>query len=129
MFSVSAICAPQNELRVEADFQEEMRRALDGGFAADEVAEAQKGYLQVLRMRRTEDSNLAAWLTEYLYTGRTYAWDEAFEEKVARLTPSEVSAAVRRHFDPARMMIVKAGDFAHAKGAPAAPASGGVAPR
>jgi zinc protease len=44
--------------------------------------------------------------------GRTFAWDAEFEKKIAALTPEQISVAMRRHIDPSKFTIVKAGDFA-----------------
>ena len=44
--------------------------------------------------------------------GRTLAWDAEFEKKIAALTPEQINAAMRRYIDPAKITIVKAGDFA-----------------
>jgi zinc protease len=49
-----------------------------------------------------------------LYLGRTFAWDAELDRKVQALTPEQVLAAMRRHIDPAKMTLVKAGDFAKA---------------
>jgi len=38
-------------------------------------------------------------------------WDEQLEQKIQALTPEQVSAAFRKHIDPAALSIVKAGDF------------------
>lgn len=46
-----------------------------------------------------------------LFQGRTYKWDADLEERVGALTPEQILAALRRHIDPARISIVKAGDF------------------
>jgi len=42
---------------------------------------------------------------------RTFAWDVDLEAKIAALTPAQVNAAVKRHFDPAKLSLVAAGDF------------------
>jgi zinc protease len=34
-----------------------------------------------------------------------------FEKRIAALTPAEVQAALRRHVDPAKLAVTKAGDF------------------
>ena len=117
-----AICAPQNMAKVAADFHEEVARARDGAFTAEEVAAAKAGFAAEREMRRTRDGSLASTLTRYLFAGRTYAWDRDLEAKVAALTPAELQQALRRRLDPARLVIVKAGDFAHAAAAPAKPA-------
>ena len=43
--SGNAIAAPQNMAKVEADFNDELARALKDGFTADEVAKAKKTWL------------------------------------------------------------------------------------
>mgnify|MGYP002382582650 FL=1 len=43
-------------------------------------------------------------------------WDKAFEQRVLALTPDAVRAALRKHLDPARLTVVKAGDFSKAAG-------------
>jgi zinc protease len=38
-------------------------------------------------------------------------WDEQIEQRIQSLTPEQISAAFRKHVDPASLSIVKAGDF------------------
>jgi zinc protease len=38
-------------------------------------------------------------------------WDEQLEARIQALTPDQITAAFRRHMDPAGLSIVKAGDF------------------
>ena len=107
-----AIYAPQNVKRLDAAFQEELARALKDGFTADELAFAKKAWLQGQAVDRTQDNGVAAALAEYLPTGRTFAYDADLEKKVAALTVDQVNAALRARLDPAKLTIVKAGDFA-----------------
>jgi zinc protease len=53
------------------------------------------------------------------YQGRTLAWDAELEKKVGALGGDAIPAAMRRHIDPAKMTMVKAGDFARVKAASA----------
>ncbi|HEV2914682.1 MAG TPA: pitrilysin family protein [Pyrinomonadaceae bacterium] len=110
-FTSFAIYAPQNVARVEAAYKEEVARALSEGFTAAEVEAAKAGYLQSQQVNRAQDSVLARTLSARLYVDRTLAWDADFEKKIAALTPEEITAAMRRHIDPARITIIKAGDF------------------
>jgi zinc protease len=111
-FMATAIYAPQNVERLEAAFKEEMARAIKDGFTAEEVAAAKSGWLQSRQVSRAQDNELASRLNAYLYLGRTLAWDADFEKKVAALTPEEINAAMRRHIDPSKLIIIKSGDFA-----------------
>lgn len=106
-----AISAPQNSSKVEAAFQEELARMLKDGFGAEEIAKAKSGFQQKAVQARTQDSQLASQLLQDLDAGRSFAWDAAFEARVAALTPEQVTAAARKHLDPAKLSIVRAGDF------------------
>jgi zinc protease len=117
IFVTFAIYAPQNVERLEAAFKEEIARALKDGFTDEEVKAAKSGWLQARQVGRAQDNELAGKLASYLYLNRMLAWDDAFEKRVASLTPAEIVAAMRRHIDPSKITIVKAGDFAKAKAA------------
>ena len=113
-FTTWAIAAPQNIEKVESAFREEVERALKDGFTADEIAAAKSGYLQSRQVSRSQDSRLAGTMASRLFEGRTLAWDEEFEKRIESLSGEQIVSALRRHLDPAKMTIVKAGDFAAA---------------
>jgi zinc protease len=111
MFSASAIAAPQNMPKVEADFNEELAKALKDGFTADEVEKAKKTWLDERAVARAEESSIANLLMTRERWSRTLDWDVKLEAAVAALTPQQVNEAFRRHVDPAAISIVKGGDF------------------
>ena len=119
-FLTFAIYAPQNAQKLEAAYKEEIARALKDGFTDQEVKEAKSGYLQNAQVGRAQDQALAGKLSNYLFLDRTLAWDGSLEKRIAALAPDEIAAAMRRHIDPSKITIVKAGDFE--KPAAAAPA-------
>ena len=98
-------------MRVEQAIREELGRAVRDGFSAQEVEAGRKALLEARRLARAQDRSLASRLGLYLFAGRTFAWDEQFEARIATLTADEVNAALRRHLDPKRVSFVKAGDF------------------
>jgi zinc protease len=111
-FTGSAICAPQNEPRVAKDFEEEVSLALSKGFTEEEVSAAKSGYLQSRQVGRSDDENLARALTDHLYVGRDFHWDEQYESRVQSLTPQQIAESVRQFIDPKKIVVVAAGDFA-----------------
>jgi zinc protease len=111
LFGVGSIYAPQNRERVERAIREELERALVQGFDDAEVEHAKRGLLEARRIARGQDRSLTARLANYLYIGRTFAWDIEFEKRIAALTPAEVRDALRRHVDPKKLSVLKAGDF------------------
>jgi zinc protease len=110
-FGAFAIYAPQNRARVEAALKDEIGKAFSEGFNAQEVEAGKKGFLQARALARSNDASIAGRLVSYLVLGRTFAWDEELERKIAALSPQDVLQALRRHIDPARLSFVKAGDF------------------
>jgi zinc protease len=114
-FSVYAIHAPQNTGRLERAMREELERALKDGFSAEELEQAKKGWLQSRQLTRSDDRALANELISDLFLKRTLAWDADLEWKVAALTSEQIVSALRRHIDPAKLSIVRAGDFGGAK--------------
>ncbi len=110
-WQASAIFAPQNQAKVELAFREEVARALKDGFTARELAEGQRGLLSFRRLSRAQDSTLASALANNLYLGRSFAKSAAVDAALARLTLSEVNAALRKYLRPDTFAAAFAGDF------------------
>lgn len=110
-FRVSAIFAPQNRARVEQAVREEIGRAVRQGFSNAEIADGKRAILEARRLDRARDRALISRLSLYAYVGRTFAWDIDLEAKIAKLTPAQVNATLRKYIDPAKLAIIAAGDF------------------
>jgi zinc protease len=111
IFSASMISAPQNTPKVESSFADELARTLKGGFTSAEVAAGQKSLLQEELVSRSQDQALARILANRERFDRTMNFDADFEGKIAAVTADQVNEALRRHINPAELVIVKAGDF------------------
>ncbi len=124
MVMAYAILAPQNMTKLEAGFQEEIKKVVKEGFSATELAENKVSWLQEQKVGRTEDMALLGLLSGNEYWGRTMKWNGDMEAKVEAVTLAQVNAAAKKYWDPAAFSIVKAGDFAKAAAtAAAAPAA------
>ena len=110
-FYASAIAAPQNMPKVEADFQDEVSRILKDGVTADELEKAKKTWLDQRALQRADESGLAGILSGLERWGRTMDWDAQLDAKVAALTAQQVNEALKRHLDPSSISIIKGGDF------------------
>jgi zinc protease len=110
-WSAFAIAAPGNIAKVEVAFKEELARALKDGFTDAEIASAKSGVLQKRTQGRAQDGALAGAWVSYLYLGRTFAWSKQFEDKLVALKSADLVAALRKYIDPAKVTVVKAGDF------------------
>ncbi|HSD37409.1 MAG TPA: pitrilysin family protein [Rhodocyclaceae bacterium] len=111
---ISAIYAPQNRARLEAAVREELQRLYKDGFTSAELADARKGYLEARRLNRAQDENLAGQLVYNLRLKRSFMYAAELDTKFESLTLEELNAVVRRYFDPAKISLVFAGDFAQA---------------
>jgi zinc protease len=107
-----AIYAPENLDRLEKAFREELDLALAKGFTADEIAAAKTSWLQAQATGRAQDRQLSMRLTADLYNGRTQAFQADLEMKIQALSNEQVLEALRKHLVPAKLNIVRAGDFA-----------------
>jgi zinc protease len=114
-WSAYAIAAPANIAKVENAFREEVARALKDGFTEAELASAKSGTLQMRVQTRAQDGALAGGWANFMFLGRTFAWSKQFEDKVMALKVADVNAALRKYIDPAKVTVIKAGDFAKAK--------------
>jgi zinc protease len=106
-----AISAPENSPKVEKGFREELDLAVKKGFTDAELQLARKGLLQTREQARAADERVADELAEQLETGRTFEFEQRFDDAVRTLTPKDVNAALQRHVDPSRFTVVKVGDF------------------
>ena len=109
--NISAIVNPQNIAKLERCVRDELGRLLRDGVTADELDKARQGYLQSLKVGRSSDSALAGTLSGLRHLDRTMAWEADFEKKIAALTHDQVNAALRKHIDPQKLVVVAAGDF------------------
>jgi zinc protease len=110
-FIMQAICNPLNIDKVEKGMLEELQRFLKDGIEAKELEDGKKGFLENMKTHRGSDSALAGALARGLQLGRTYAFQAEQEKKIQALTVEQVNAAVRKHFDPKKLITVRAGDF------------------
>lgn len=107
----SAIFAPQNRDKVEAAFRDELAKALQSGFTAQELAEGQRGLLAFRRLSRAQDANLASALAANLDLDRTFEVSARVDRALETLTVDQVNGALRRYVKPEGFISAVAGDF------------------
>lgn len=110
-FGAYAIYAPENRDKVQAAFKEEIEKMVMDGFTQEEIDAAKSGWLQSQEVTRSQDASLAGKLGDNLRLDRTMAWDKNFEDKVNKLTMSDINKAMAKHIKLDKMVYVKAGDF------------------
>ncbi|HAP07097.1 MAG TPA: insulinase family protein, partial [Planctomycetaceae bacterium] len=110
-FGINAITNPANMNAVEKAAMEELERFLKDGPSAKELADAQTAWLESRKVSRTSDGAIAGQLVSNLHLSRTFARDAEEDRRIAELTPELVRDAFRRHIDPAKLIVIRAGDF------------------
>lgn len=113
--STYMIYNPQNLLKLETAFREEIVRAAKEGFTTEELKAATAGWLQSRKVSRANDAGLASVLNRYLFIGRDLNWDAKLDADVEALTVGQLNATTAKYLDHSKMLVVKAGDFAKAK--------------
>ncbi len=108
-FTIYAIAAPENIPKVKKAIVEEISRAITDGFTEAEVEAAKRGYLESLKVARSQDGNLKGLLSGYLYYGRDLDWLNAWDKRINSLTPEELQSALKKHLNPADLVVVTAG--------------------
>ena len=68
-----------------------------------------------MKVGRSSDPALSGTLNGLQRLDRTMMWQADMENKFKALTPDEVNAAMKRHIDPKKLVIVGAGDFGEEK--------------
>jgi zinc protease len=111
-FMIGAICNPANIGKVEAAVLEELQRLVKEGITPEELEKARRGYLESRQLSRASDPYITSRLERSLRLDQTLAYDADLDAKLAALTPDDVLRAMKKHIDPARLVIVIAGDFA-----------------
>jgi len=110
-WTVSAIFAPQNQPKVEAALREELALSIKEGFGQQELDEARGGLLNLRRLSRAQDSNVASQLASDQRLGRRFAFSQQVDQAIEKLSLDQVNAAWRRYIDPSRVVLAWGGDF------------------
>jgi zinc protease len=114
-FRITASFNPTLLAKIDTAMAEELNRMLKDGATDKEVKEAKAAYLLAMKQRRSSDAQLAQLIERELFAGRTIGYVGDLEKKIEALTTDDVNKAFRKHVDPAKLVIVRAGDF-QAKG-------------
>ena len=102
---------PDNIEKVTAAAMEELQRFLKEGPTDKELADAKQAFLESQKVGRTGDAAIAGQIVSNMDLNRTFAYSAAQEKAIQALTPGDVAYAFRKHIDPKKLIIIRAGDF------------------
>ena len=103
--------APENVLKVENAFKEELALLLKDGFNAEELAIAKDAFLQERLIGRTSDGSLASLFLSQAELGRTMQRDIDLENAIRNATVEQLNTVFRKWVKPENISYFKSGDF------------------
>jgi zinc protease len=110
-FGAYAIYAPENRDKLQKAFAEEINKVKTEGFTKEELDAARSGWLQSQMVNRAQDRALLGKLSNNMRLDRDMMWDKALEEKIMKLSVTEINQIMAKHLDTSKMVYVKTGDF------------------
>ncbi len=111
---IQAIAAPENLTKVKAGALEELHRALNEGFTAEEFRDAVDGTISGDLNTWSSDESLARILRSGAEHGLDAEWYGAMHERYRTLTLDNVNEVFRKYFRVDEFVIFTAGDQAKA---------------
>jgi zinc protease len=109
--TVTVSTNPANIDKVTAAVMEELLRFLKDGPTDKELADAKQAFVEAQKVSRTSDAAIAGQIASNLNTGRTFVHAAEQEKAILALTPAKVADAFRKHVDPKKLVVIRAGDF------------------
>lgn len=116
--------------RIVANFAPELlaqglsstRRELDAwyrdGVSAEEVEREKSNYVGIFRVSLATTGGMAGALLASIQRGYDVSWPDELPRRIAALTPEQVNAAIRKHLQPDRLVLIKAGSVPTSAPAP-----------
>jgi zinc protease len=109
--TVTVSTNPANIDKVTAAVIDELQRFLKDGPTDREVGDAKRAFVESQKVGRSSDAAIAGQIASNLDLGRTFAFAAEQEKAILALTPSKVLEAFRKHIDPQRLVVIRAGEF------------------
>jgi zinc protease len=106
---------PTYKGRLDSALRNEVDKAIKGGFTADELAKAKKSWEEQNRTTLGSNDNLAGIIQFYMQTERDLDEYTKFQDKISVLTLDAVNEALRKHFNPSKLVVIYGGDFEKGK--------------
>lgn len=102
---------PENIDKVEKAALEELNLFLTQGPSESELIDAKRAFLESQKVGRTGDAALASQIISNLDIGRTFSYQAEMEKRIESLSRTDVMEAFKKHIDPKKLVIIRAGDF------------------
>ncbi|HEX7387706.1 MAG TPA: pitrilysin family protein [Castellaniella sp.] len=108
-----ASMAPQNAPALERAMQDTIAAAIQTGFTQAQVDQGVKSLLNYLQLGRSSDAYLSSRWSDYLHTGRSFAWQTHIITQLKALTAGEVNKALHDTIKPDQLTVAVAAAPVH----------------
>ncbi len=109
--SLYASCNPDNMKKVETAIKEELALLISKGITKEELANAQKGFLERQEVSRTSDASLASILSTNLFAKRDMTYYSKLEQNINAVTAEAAQQAFGKYINPEDLVIVISGSL------------------
>ena len=99
-WTIYAIHAPENSIKLQEVINEELNKALNDGFTQEEVDEAIHALLRYRQLARSNDSILTSTWQNYMDLGRDFSWSQQMDEKLQQLDAKQVNTTLNHYLKP-----------------------------
>src|SRR5690606_3344423 len=106
---IVATFAPQLLERGLASTRRELEAWHKTGVTAQELAERKTNLAGTFKLQLATTEGLAATLLQTVQRGYPLSWIAEYPDQVQSLTLEQVNATSRKHLDPAKMVMIRAG--------------------
>jgi len=108
-WQVSGSFAPQLLDRGTISTQREVQRWWKDGITDQELAARKTFLVGSYQVGLATTSEMAGMLLNTVLTGRDLTWLDEYPKAIQTLTLEQVNTAIKRHLDPDKMVVIKAG--------------------
>jgi zinc protease len=110
-FAISATFAPALLQRGLVSTRRELQRWYEDGVTAVELADRKTSLIGSYQVGLASTEGTAQAILQTLNRGKDLAWMDELPKAIDRVTLEQVNSAIKKHLDPARMVVVEAGTF------------------
>ncbi len=108
-WAINADFAPALVAQGIASTRRELDKWYQGGVTATELAERKTNMIGTFQVGLATTGGMAGAMLQTLSRGKPLSWLDEFPKAIDALTVDQVNAAIKKHLDPAKMVLVEAG--------------------
>lgn len=110
-WNLYAFFNPIYRTKLDSALLDEINKAMNAGFTADELQKSKESWLQGEQTALGMDAQLNYILLDYLEKNKNLKEYKIFQEKIKNVSLLQVNNAMKKYFDTQKLILIYAGDF------------------